>query len=68
MKCLTCKHWSPKKAGQLGRFGFGQCANLPAWNTPSAEHSCAKFKTAPDAEKRTAWDAALSEKHAKHGG
>ena len=55
--CLNCAHWSPKKAGALGREGFGACALLPTHTATAPGHTCPRQRAAAESvtQARAAW-------------
>ena len=55
--CLTCTHWSPRRAGDMARHGYGVCAAGPAWQHLAPQHACAKHKPAAESvtQARAAW-------------
>ena len=57
MTCLTCTHWSPRRAGGMARHGYGVCASGPAWQHLPPQHACAKHRTADESvtQARSAW-------------
>ena len=44
MTCSTCKHWSPKKAGEMAKYRFAPCALGPNWAYKSPMHTCHKHR------------------------
>ena len=57
MSCLTCTHWSLRRAGGMARHGYGACAAGPAWQHLAPQHACAKHKPAAESvtQARVAW-------------
>ena len=55
--CQTCAHWSPRRAGDMARHGYGVCAAGPAWQHLAPQHACAKHKPAAESvtQARVAW-------------
>lgn len=62
MTCLTCTHWSPRRAGGMARHGYGVCAAGPAWQHLAPQHTCPKHKPAKEAvvAARTVWLAKIN--------
>lgn len=48
-KCATCKHWNPKKAGEMAKHRFAPCALGPNWAYKSPMHTCQRHIPASDA-------------------
>ena len=67
MSCLHCLHWSPKKAGALGREGFGACAHLPSHTATAPGHACPRQRAAAESvtHARTQWLNKLDAKASK---
>ena len=42
MTCLTCKHWEPKKAGNMAKHRMAPCGLGKAWTFYGPQHTCAK--------------------------
>ena len=57
MTCITCKHWTPKKAGEMAKHRFAPCALGPTWAYKSPHHTCQKHaQAAPETvEARVIW-------------
>lgn len=55
--CQTCAHWSPRRAGDMARHGYGVCATGPAWQHLAPQHACAQHKPAAESvtQARTQW-------------
>lgn len=47
--CATCKHWNPKKAGEMAKHKFAPCALGPNWAYKSPMHTCQRHIPASDA-------------------
>lgn len=62
MTCQQCIHWSPKKAGQMGRHGFGICEKGKTWEYLAPQHTCPKQKEAAQdvVNARAVWLSRLS--------
>lgn len=43
---MRCIDWSMKKAGQLGRSGFGKCSHDPAGKFRSPSNTCPRYTPA----------------------
>ena len=60
VRCITCRHFNLRDAGQMARQGFGHCgleANRAAFQSATFERHCRKFDPVDDdtADKRQAW-------------
>ena len=60
--CLSCTHWSPRRAGGMARHGYGVCAHAPIWMYSPPAHTCPKHKPAKEAvvAARTVWLAKIN--------
>lgn len=55
--CLSCAHWSVKRAGRMAGVGYGACNKRPAWEYQSPTYHCTKHSPvdAPALASRVAW-------------